>query len=62
MIYKYIETGNLYKVVGKALLKDPTTREWLLSIIYEQYNVPDDKKMTFVREESDFYKKFEKND
>ena len=50
MIYKYIETGNLYKVVGKALLKDPTTREWLPSVIYEQYNVPEDKKMTFVRE------------
>lgn len=56
MIYKFIKTGNLYKILeDNAEMKDPTTRNWIKCVIYQSLET--DK--IYVREIQDFNKKFE---
>jgi hypothetical protein len=54
--YKFKKSGNLYKVLeDKAEMKDPETRKWVECIIYKS----EDTGKIYVREKSDFRKKFE---
>ena len=69
-IYEFKETKNRYRILNeRALLKDPTTREWRECIIYtpyETYNQTDGtrtkvsgvEEQIYVREKSDFNDKF----
>lgn len=68
-IYKYNGSGNLYKVIQEALMKNPQTRNWDECVIYRSYknlcengtyiSVPEDDILVFVREKSEFLTKFE---
>ena len=62
--HKY--NGNVYKIISNAYMKDPSTREWLESIVYRQYKTAKgevyENPMTFVREKKDFIKKFVKSE
>lgn len=70
LIVEYGETKNHYTILKeKALMKDPTTREWLECVIYEQYKelndigeyveIPESDRLIFVREYREFWNKFE---
>jgi hypothetical protein len=55
--YKFKKSGNLYMVLeDKAEMKDPGTRKWVECIIYQSLTEP---LKIYVREKSDFKKKFE---
>ena len=49
--------GGKYKILHECLMKDPSTREWLDCIVYQQFGNYE-KPMIFVREKSDFLSKF----
>ena len=55
-IVEYSENGNLYLVLGETEFKDPTTRQWLRAVQYKP--LYGDMSKTYVREVSDFSKKF----
>lgn len=67
-IVEYGVSKNRYTILAeKALMKNPETKEWVDCVIYQQYKilidgeyvtVPDDTKMVFCRESSDFWNKF----
>lgn len=69
LIVEYGKTKNHYVILSEdVLMKDPNTREWITCVLYRQhkeYNhrgeyvpVPEDEKLTFVREYKDFWSKF----
>lgn len=54
--FKFKKTGNKYKVLGdEAKMKNPETRKWVECVIYQSEDTGD----IYVREKSDFRKKFE---
>ena len=62
-VYRYTgqkKIGNRYKVVGTTLMKHPTKREWMPSVLYYPIDKPDDKAHpeTYVRETKDFLEHF----
>lgn len=74
LIVKYINTGNLYKVVDdNAVMKHPITRKWEPAVVYKSYKLleptgeyrelgdsdSDEVKKTFIRLKSEFLQKFE---
>lgn len=69
IIVEYGKTKNHYAVLkDKALMKNPETGEWQECVIYEQHKllnpsgeyiyVEPENRLMFVREYSDFWKKF----
>ena len=69
-VYRFKNSGNLYEVTQRALMKNPETRNWDNCIIYRSFKllekdgnyveIPEEEILTFVREEIEFYAKFEK--
>ena len=69
-VYRFKNSGNLYEVTQRALMKNPETRNWDNCIIYRSFKllgkdgnyveIPEEERLTFVREEIEFYAKFEK--
>jgi hypothetical protein len=69
-VYRFKSSGNLYEVTQRALMKNPETRNWDNCIIYRSFKllekdgnyveIPEEERLTFVREEIEFYAKFEK--
>jgi hypothetical protein len=69
-IVEYDKTKNHYVVLsdGKALMKNQETGEWARCVIYSQYKninekgeyieIPEEMRMIFVREYTDFWNKF----
>ena len=55
-IAEFIENGNLYLILGETEFKDPTTRKWIKAIQYKP--LYGDMNRTYVRETTDFNKKF----
>ena len=50
--------GGKYKILADDYkMKDPTTREWLDCIVYQQYG-DYEKPLTFVREKKEFLSHF----
>lgn len=38
IFYRHCKTGNIYRVVSRdILLEDPTTKEWVPGVLYEEY-------------------------
>lgn len=65
-IFKFKKTGNFYKIINIAEMKDPTSRDWLNSVIYTPYMSADKlvtyeegKSPIYVRELKEFLNKFE---
>ena len=57
LVYRHKKTGNLYKVVeSEAEMKDIKIRDWKECVIYRSLSIPS---KIYVREKSDFKKKFE---
>ena len=55
-LYKFKKTGDLYKVLwSESEMKNPETRTWEECVIYKSFST----EKIYVREKSDFYKKFE---
>jgi len=48
---------NTYRFLGKCRVKDPTTREWYLAVMYREDELGGE---IYVREWTDFIKKFKK--
>lgn len=67
-IVEFEKTKNHYLVLNEnAKMKDPTTRGWVNCVIYTDYKkstpqgyieVPENSRGVYVREKSDFLKKF----
>lgn len=67
-IVEYGNSKNHYAILEeKALMKNPETKEWVECVIYKQHKtlvdgeyvpVPEEEKLTFVREYYDFWSKF----
>jgi len=56
LLYRFKKTGHLYRVVeSEAEMKDPKVRDWKECVIYQFQ----DTNKIYVREKSDFKKKFE---
>lgn len=69
LIVEYGETKNHYSVLNEnVLMKDPSTRKWRRSVLYQQYKnlddrgeyvlIPEEDRLSFVREYKDFWNKF----
>ena len=57
-ILKYLYKDNVYIMLKEVYLKHPTTRKWVEAIEYTDIT----HSKTFVREKTDFFKKFRKID
>jgi hypothetical protein len=55
-IVEYMETGDLYLVLGETKFKHPESRQWISAILYKP--LYGDMGLTYVREISDFTEKF----
>ena len=56
LVYRHKKTGNLYKVVESEAEMKMQTRDWKECVIYRSLSIPS---KIYVREKSDFKKKFE---
>lgn len=67
-VVEFIRTKNHYQVISdNAMMKHPDTGAWVKCVIYKDYKkctpqgyveVEEGEKNTYVREKSDFLKKF----
>lgn len=56
LVYRHKKTGNLYRVIeSEAEMKDIKIRDWKECVIYRSQSTG----KLYVREKSDFKKKFE---
>ena len=69
LIVEYGKTKNHYVVLNEdVLMKDQNTGEWVTGVLYKQHKefnhrgeyvpIPEEEKLTFVREYKDFWSKF----
>lgn len=58
-VFVFNKTGNSYLVIEEGEMKDPSTREWLKSVVYKSLETGN----IYTRELNDFLNKFSiKND
>lgn len=70
-IFLYPKTKNKYVVLdGNYLMKDPNSGKWIESVLYQEFEkfdeftgnyirVPEEKRLNFIREKSNFLDRFE---
>ena len=56
LVYRHKKTGGLYKVIESEAEMKMQTRDWKECVIYRSLSIPS---KIYVREKSDFKKKFE---
>lgn len=54
--FRHIKTGNIYELITDDVINCTNANDGQLMVIYKR---PDKPNMTFVREKSEFYTKFE---